>query len=394
MKIGKNLLILFALLFVLGVVVVFGKSKQTTPLASPKRSEGGPTVSSGKVPNIPFVLPTGFTIHVFAENLGTPRDLVFSQNGTLLVSNPISNQVIALPDKNNDGVADDRKPVINSGNHLHGLAFYANKLFVAEVNRVVRYNWDEQKLEATLDKVLFSLPNNNDHNNRTLVFDNKGTMYVSVGSTCDVCYEKSELSATVIVSDSDGTKPKVFAKGLRNAPFLAFNPQKNQLWATEMGRDWLGDNLPPDEINIIKSGTNYGWPICYGNKIHDIDYDRDRYYIMNPCTYTEPPIFEIPAHSAPLGLTFIKSDQFPSDWQNDLLVSYHGSWNRTVPTGYKVVRLKVHENTIVSAEDFLTGFIQGANVLGRPVDLIFDNKGNLYISEDKSGTIFIIQKQQ
>ena len=156
-----------------------------------------------------------------------------------------------------------------------------------------------------------------------------------------------------------------------------------------MGRDNLGDNLPPDEINIIRKGQDYGWPKCYGNKVHDTSFDRIGF---DPCADTQSPIYKIPAHSAPLGLAFIDSSQFPSDWKNDLLVAYHGSWNRSVPTGYKIVHMKVQGNGIIKAEDFLTGFIQEGIVVGRPVDLLFDNQGNLFISDDKGGFIYMVQK--
>ena len=155
-----------------------------------------------------------------------------------------------------------------------------------------------------------------------------------------------------------------------------------------MGRDYLGDNLPPEEINIIRDGANYGWPICYGNKIHDDKFDTNQ-YIRDPCEDSVSPIFEFPAHSAPLGLTFINSPQFLTDWQGDLLVAYHGSWNRSTPAGYKVVRMKVAGNTITGAEDFITGFGQA---LARPVDLIFDSQGSLYISDDKAGVVYKIIK--
>jgi glucose/arabinose dehydrogenase len=159
-----------------------------------------------------------------------------------------------------------------------------------------------------------------------------------------------------------------------------------------MGRDNLGDNVPPDEINIIHDGKSYGWPICYGTNIHDTNFDR-KVYIADPCRTMIPPIYQVPAHSAPLGLAFIQSKQFAAGQQGDLLVSYHGSWNRTVPDGYKVVLLKVQGNTIVSSEDFMTGFISGRTVTARPVDLALDSAGSLYLSDDKSGQIYIIQKQ-
>lgn len=403
-KILLGLIVLILVLF--GTSKIIKLSNQTLfqsslkPSASPSSSilNSPPSnfnLSQGATPNIPFNLASGFTIHIFASGLGNPRDLQFSPGGTLLVSNPSSNTVYALPDKNNDGVADSKKVVISGRNHTHGLAFFNGKLYASEVDRVVRYDWDEQKLTATFDKVLFSLPENNDHNNRTITFDSSGKMFVSVGSTCNVCFESSPLSATVLVADPDYNNPQIFAKGLRNAAFLAINPKTSELWGTEMGRDNLGDNIPPDEINIIRSNLDYGWPFCFADKQHDVNFDPRN---QHSCGNTQPPIYQIPAHSAPLGLTFINSSQFPTDWQGDLLVSYHGSWNRSTPIGYKVVHLKVSENSITNSEDFLTGFLpagatNGPNsALARPVDLTFDQKGSLYLSDDKSGNIFIIQK--
>lgn len=375
---------------------------KTSIAVSPQSSSQAKTtsinISKGSVPKISFKLPAGFVIHTFATGLGSARDLQMSTGGVLLVSNPSAGQVIALPDANHDGVADSHKVVITDGHHLHGLAFFNNKLYVAQVDRVVRYNWDEGNLTANLDKVLFSLPENSDHNARTITFDKNGQMFVSVGSTCNVCNESSNLSATVLTADADGNNLRVFAKGLRNAPFIQFNPSTNELWGTEMGRDNLGDDVPPDEINIIKDNQNYGWPICYDDRIHDTNFDHNQ-YLVDPCKDTQPPIFKIPAHSAPLGWTFINSPQFPADWQGDMLVSYHGSWNRSTPIGYKVVHLKVSGNSITNSEDFLTGFLPSGALVGpvqadgRPVDLTFDQNGNLYLSDDKNGSVYIIQKQ-
>ncbi len=350
-------------------------------------------ISKGLTPSFPLQLPTGFTIHVFAGGISNARDMEFSPGGTLLVSSPQGNSVYALPDTKHNGIADKIVTVISGEHHVHGLAFYNNQLFIADTDKVVRYNWNEATLSATKDKVLFSLPQNSDHNNRTLIFDSNGILYVSVASTCDVCHEVSPWSGTVIVSNANGDNPHVFASGLRNAAFLAFNPTTHELWGTEMGRDYLGDTVPPDEINIIKSGQNYGWPNCYGNKVHDTIFDKNP---GNPCLNTIAPIYEIPAHSSPLGLAFINSSQFPKDWQGDLLVAYHGSWNRSIPIGYSIVHLKVQSNTITSSDDFLTGFLRSTRATdarGRPVDVIFDKSGNLYVSDDKAGNIYIIQKK-
>lgn len=391
------------LLLTIGIVFMYPLSQKNTTDAlkqtssAPEKNTKTLPISSGKIPDIPLRISSDFMIHVFAQDLGRARDLIFSPKGTLLVSNIQTNQIIALPDKNQDGTADRQSIVIDDLPNVHGIAFFQNTLFVATTTEVVRYRWDEEKLQATKEKTLFSLPQNNNHKYRTIVFDKKGNMYVSVGSTCNVCNEASPQSATVLISNANGDTPRIFAKGLRNAPFLTTHPQTDAIWATEMGRDHLGDDTPPDEINILSDGKNYGWPLCYGKKIHDTNFDRKQ-YARNPCEDTVAPIFEIPAHSAPLGLTFITSKQFPTEWQNDLLVAYHGSWNRSKPIGYKIVHLKVSGNTIVSSEDFLTGFISdnalvGSQADGRPVDLVFDAQGNLYVSDDKAGMVYIIQKK-
>lgn len=391
----KYAVMLLFILLITGILLRMGYTANAPGSTLPRSPAINPTgiidnISAGRVPDIPFYLPPGYVIHVFAGDLVNPRDMVLSAGGTLLVSDIGTNSVIALPDQSHLGTAQAEKTVINSGNHIHGLAFYRGKLYVAEVDKIVRYDWDEQHLQVTFDKTLFSLPENSDHNNRTMAFDNHGNLYVSVGSTCNVCREQSDWSGTVIVSDADGKTPHIFASGLRNAAFIMLNPDTGELWGTEMGRDYLGDSVPPDEINIIRSGINYGWPYCYGNKVHDDNFDPGNGF---SCDTTEPPVFNIPAHSAPLGLVFIRSSQFPQDWQNDLLVAYHGSWNRSEPDGYKIVHLKVHGNTITHADDFMTGFLQNGSSLGRPVDLVFNSNGDLYVSDDKAGTVYIIQKR-
>lgn len=365
-------------------------TKSSKTVIKPNLEREQLAISKGELPIIHFTLPDGYVVHVFANNLGSPRDLQFSPDGTLLVSNPISNSVTALPDKNGDGMADENKIVISQGNRVHGLAFFDNKLYVAEVNRVAVYDWDGKNIEAKFNKQFFHLPNNSDHNNRSIVFDEKGSMFLSLGSTCNVCNESFERGGSVLKSNSQGIDPSVLAKGLRNAAFLAINPKTHALWGTEMGRDYLGDNIPPDEINIIEGGSDYGWPNCYGDKMPDRAFNK-----RANCTGTVTPTFQMPAHSAPLGLVFIDSIQFPGNWQNDLLVALHGSWNRSAVVGYKIVHIKLEGNHTSGMEDFMSGFNPGTqkdDSLGRPVDVAFDKKGNLFVSDDKAGMVYIVQK--
>lgn len=325
----------------------------------------------------------GSTRNIFAQNIGGVRDLEFSPGGTLIASVTSEGKVIALPDKNKTGKPERVVEVLKGLNLPHGIAFYNNKLYVAEEKKLVRYNWNEEKLEATQDKVLFNLPSGGSHFTRSLIFDLTGKLYISIGSTCNVCKESNPWHASIIVTDQDGNNPQIFASGLRNSVFMVLNPASGEIWATDMGRDFLGDDLPPDEINIIRQGGNYGWPNCYSDRIIDLNFNSQT--ASNTCMQTEPPIYKIQAHSAPLGLVFAD--------KSTLLVAYHGSWNRSTPTGYKIVHMKVSGNQILSEEDFITDFLQGSQTLGRPVDLIFDKAGNLYVSDDKTGAIYIVTKK-
>ncbi|HVZ58528.1 MAG TPA: PQQ-dependent sugar dehydrogenase [Patescibacteria group bacterium] len=338
----------------------------------------------------PLTVPSNLHIGLFASGLGSARDLQFSPSGTLLVSDPSHNRVLALPDANHDGQADSQKVVVSGGDVVHGLAFHNGQLYVAEKNSLELYSWNEKTLTTSHLKTVMTYPGTQDHTARTLVFGTDNRIYLNLGSNCNVCVEKNPLNGTVITAKADGGDLHTFAKGQRNAPFLAVNPMTKEIWTTGMGRDYLGDNTPPDEINILHSGDDYGWPYCYGDKIHDDSFDPQH---THSCQKTIPPIYQIPAHSAPLGLAFIP-DNFYNSWQNDLVVAYHGSWNRSIPIGYKVVLLHIAGNTITGSTDLVSGFLTGNTVHGRPVDVAFDENGNLFISDDKTGNIYIVSSSQ
>lgn len=398
---------LLVVLGLTGAIVGLWQLRKPTPVPSPQpRASQQVTVASPSAiaaakPQVgdplPFqaTLPQGFVVGVFAKGLGKPRDIVFAEDGTLLVSIPEKGTVVALPDKNNDGKADEVKTVISGLDKPHGLAYHNSILYIAEETRVVEYNYYEDRYVAEKYRELFRLPKGGRHTTRTLTIggQNSDSLYISVGSSCDTCFEKDNRHGSVLVSKSENAifgEPKIFSKGLRNAVFTAINPRTGELWATEMGRDYLGDTLPPDEINILKDGQDYGWPVCYGKKIYDKTYgQRSQDY----CNQTQPSTFDIPAHSAPLGLTFITSPQFPAEWQGDLLVAYHGSWNSSRQVPSKIVRMNIAGNAITGAEDFITGFTVNAELLGRPVDLEFDKAGSLYISDDKTGNIYKVVRK-
>jgi glucose/arabinose dehydrogenase len=335
-------------------------------------------------------LPPGFRISVFASGLSAPRFMAFDEKGNLLVSLPGKGQVVALPDDDGDGRA-DRKIVFASGlNNPHGLAFRGEYLYVAEEGRVVRFTDRDGDLKGEgMEVVVPELPSGGGHWTRTIGFGPEGKMYVSVGSSCNVCLETDPRRGAIMVFDPDGGNGRILARGLRNSVGLVWDGRTGRMWAAENGRDWLGDDLPPDELNLIKGGAHYGWPRCYGDRVPDPEYGDAEF-----CRGTEPAALEFQAHSAPLGLAFYTGDLFPRRYRGDLFVAFHGSWNRSTPTGYKVVRVRMKRGRPIGVEDFATGWLSGRRAWGRPVDLVVDRRGRLLVSDDRGGRIYIISHER
>jgi glucose/arabinose dehydrogenase len=340
--------------------------------------------------DLPLILPDEFSVSVFAKNLGNPRVLAWDPVGDLLVSVPAQGRIMALGDTNDDGLADGAITVASGLNRPHGIAFHGGNLYIAETGNVSMFLYDTSSKQATNKRVLFDLPAGGNHFSRTIGFGPDGRLYVSVGSSCNVCVESDWRRAAMLVANADGSNLKLFASGLRNSVFFVWHPVTNALWATDMGRDLLGDNTPFEEVNIVQEGRDYGWPYCYNNRVHDDNFDPKK---TKSCDTTVAPQIAFQAHSAPLGLAFIP-ESWPSQYRGDLLVSYHGSWNRTQPTGYKVARFDLDaEGKSQSESDFLSGFLEDNGALGRPVDLVFDTEGNLFISDDKAGVIYRVSQR-
>jgi glucose/arabinose dehydrogenase len=340
-------------------------------------------------------LPPGFAISVFARDLEGARVLALDPAGNLLVSLTSRGRVVALPDKDGDGTADTGATVLEGLNKPHGLAFGPEepaRLYVAETHQVAAYDYDPERLTATYSQKIVDLPPGGRHFTRSLVFlppPREHRLLIAVGSSCDVCEEQDWRYAKILevdVNDRNGNL-STYAAGLRNSGFMAIHPQTGHIWATEMGRDHLGDDLPPDEINLILKGDHYGWPYCYGKRVHDDKFDptgTQREF----CKNTIPSFIDIPAHSAPLGLAFFPA-AWPREFRYDLLVAYHGSWNRTGPTGYKVVRYRLDgAGNFKDVEDFITGWLTPAGALGRPVDILIQDDGVIFISDDQAGVVY------
>lgn len=358
---------------------------------------GDETATSTR-PDFPLHLPPGFAISLFAKDLPGARVMAPDQFGNIWVSQT-SEGVVSLLEIT-DGKVRSQHPVFRDLQKPHGLAFdpaHPGLLYIAEehrIRRVATYRDDPAEDVVTL-------PAGEGHFTRTIGFGPDGALYVSVGSSCNVCNETDERRAAILRVDPETKRYEVYARGLRNAVFFVWDA-RDRMWATEMGRDWLGDHAPPDEINIVEEGKNYGWPNCYGKNALDTGVHKgDHVHIRPDCDepFEIPSFIDIPAHSAPLGLAFIP-ESWPAEYRGDLLVAYHGSWNRSTPTGYKVVRYEMGDQEAVSSEqDFLTGFLtpggalgldRAPAALGRPVGLLFQKDGSLLVSDDKAGAIYRI----
>jgi glucose/arabinose dehydrogenase len=320
-----------------------------------------------------LLAPAGYRVQVVAAGLERPRFMAFGPDGALYVAEMGAGRIVRLPDADGDGVADTVAPVLTGLQRPHSLAWFAGDLYVGETGAITRFRQGKGPGERVVE-----LPPGGMHFTRTVAFGPDGKMYVSTGSTCNACFEADPYRAAVWAFNPDGTDGVLYARGLRNSVGLAFHPTTGELWATENGRDSLGDDLPPEEINILQNGGDYGWPVCHAGNIVDPDVGKP-----GACDGKVPPAVQMQAHSAPLGIAF---------WRGDAYVAFHGSWNRSEPTGYKVVRVPVTAaGKPVAAdtyEDFLAGFRSGGEVWGRPVGVTPGPDGALYVSDDFGGVIY------
>lgn len=357
-----------------------------------------------------FTLPAGFAMSVYADGLDDARAMAFGPSGELLVSQPAEGKVTALVDKDGDGKAETRATVASGLDTPHGMAFKCGAsagnppkcdLYIAEKGALDVFAYDAVAMKATGKRKLMDLPGGSlgTHFTRALAFmpaPDDETLLVSIGSTCNVCDETDPLRAKVMAYDLETGQSREFARGLRNAVFMEVHPVTGDVWATEMGRDGLGDNVPPDEMNVLAEGANYGWPVCYGKNVHDGDFDK-KTYVRNPCMepFETPSRIDIQAHSAPLGFAFVPEEGWDESMWYDALVAYHGSWNRSVPTGYKVVRMRLDsKGAYQGVEDFITGWLRpDGTVVGRPVDVKALPGGTIFITDDEAGVVYRVAKR-
>lgn len=332
---------------------------------------------------MPLTLPSGAAIDVFADELPGVRVIRFDPQGNLWASLMSAGEIVKLTVQ--AGAVSDRTTILSDLRKPHGLTFDPNDstlLYYATEDGLWKYSIGETQ---PAEKLL-TFPTGG-HSTRTIDFGPDGLLYISVGSSCNVCRESDPHRAAVWTYNTSTGEYRSYASGLRNSVFFIWHQQ--QLWATENGRDLIGDDLPPDEVNVLTNGGDYGWPNCYGQRVLDTTFD-DSTTAATRCVNSVPAKIDLQAHSAPLGLSFLTSTAWPSDWQGDLIVAYHGSWNRSVPTGYKLVRQEFKpDGSYSGVNDFVTGWLTSDGALGRPVDVI-EHDNALYVSDDKANLIYVI----
>lgn len=333
-------------------------------------------------------LPEGFAIDYYVRELPSARALRFTPAGDLLVSTDRGEVKLVERDRDGDGHADGVRLLFEGLRRPYGLDLWQGWLYVGETHRVSRVRFDVERgvADGMLEVVVPDLPTGGGHSTRTVRFGPDGAMYVTVGSSCNVCNEKDSRRAAMLRFQPDGTGFEVFATGLRNTVGFDFQPGTGEIFATDNGRDLLGDDVPPCELNHIVRGGFYGWPLAHGDRMPDPEYGIGK---EREIAASLPPVVGFGAHVAPLGITFYRGTAFPEGYRGNAFVALHGSWNRTRKAGYRVVSVQLDPQTGKGSQTaFATGFEVEEDVIGRPVDVAEGPDGALYISDDYAGAIY------
>jgi glucose/arabinose dehydrogenase len=332
--------------------------------------------------------PEGFTISFFAKDVDNARSLALGDNGTVFVGNRKGKNVYALVDADKDGVAEKKYTVASGLNMPNGVAFHDGSLYIAELNKVSRIDNIESTLENPGKPVLIndSFPSDEQHGWKYIAFGPDGKLYVPVGAPCNICddNQKDKRYASIMRMNADGSGLEVYANGIRNTVGFTWAPQTNDLWFTENGRDMLGDDLPPDELNIAtKKDENFGYPYCHAGSIIDPELGKGK-----KCDDYKAPARTLTAHGASLGIKFNTGNMFPDKYKNQVFIAEHGSWNRSKPIGYRIMMATVENGDVKSYEPFINGWLNNGEAWGRPVDVLFLKDGSMLISDDHANAVY------
>jgi glucose/arabinose dehydrogenase len=366
--------------------------------ASSQTASSQPSAS----PLASLVLPAGFHAEVFADNVDNAREMALAPGGTVFVGSQRAGKVHAVVDRDGDHKADQVVVVASGLDQPNGVAMRNGALYVATASKLLRFDDIEKHLDAPPAPVtvIAGLPNpNQGHNWKFIAFGPDDMLYMSVGSTCNVC-APAPMTATIVRMKPDGTGMEVFAEGVRNSVGFDWHPVTHELWFTDNGRDLMGDDVPNDELNVApKAGLHFGFPFCHQGDVADPEFGSQR-----ACSTTEPPVQKLGAHVAAIGFTFYTGSMFPASYKNAAIIAQHGSWNRSTPSGYRVMVAKTDGRRVTAYEPLVEGFLPsagaaggrgaGAAALGRPADVLQMPDGSILISDDRGNRLIRVSYRQ
>ena len=338
-------------------------------------------------------LPKGFSISIYANDVQNARSLALGDKGTVFVGNRSGDKVYGLVDENNDGKADKKYVVAKNMNSPNGVAFRDGALFIAEIDKIWRIDNIESNLANPPAPVLVSdkYPNNGHHGWKYIAFGPDGKLYVPVGAPCNICNEEENdpRFASITRMNADGSGLEIYAKGIRNTVGFDWHPETKELWFTENGRDNMGDNVPPDELNIAaKAGMHFGYPFCHGGNLKDPKFGDTK-----PCNEFTPPVVNLDPHVAALGIKYYRGNVFPAEYRSQVFIAEHGSWNRTEPIGYRIMLVRKSGGSYTYTP-FATGWLKNGKAWGRPVDILELKDGSLLVSDDFANAVYRISYSQ
>jgi glucose/arabinose dehydrogenase len=333
-------------------------------------------------------LPAGFRMEVYADNVPGARSMALGSKGTLFVGTRATKVYALAPPQ--PGAKPAVHVIADKLNMPNGVAFRDGALYIAEIHRITRYDGVEDALTAVpAPKVVRDdLPRDRHHGWKYIAFGPDGKLYVPIGAPCNVCAQTNPLYASITRMNADGSSHEVFAKGVRNTVGFTWHPTTKALWFTDNGRDYLGDDAPPCELNTApQAGLDFGFPYCHGKGLKDPDTQLAK---LGECSKMTQPAQPLGAHVAPLGVKFYTGEDFPAGFRGRAFIAEHGSWNRSKKSGYRITTVKLEGGKAVAYEPFATGFNRGEEVFGRPVDLLVLADGSMLVSDDAAGAVYRI----
>jgi glucose/arabinose dehydrogenase len=383
-------LIIPLLLLAISIAACGGTEVVSAPTATPQPTATPSPEAAASTVGLPYEisLPPGFEISLYADGIPNARSMALSPAGTLFVGSRTQGNLYAVLDQNQDNQADEVILLERGMNMPNGVTFREGSLYVAEVNRVLRYDNIEANLENPPQPVVVNqdFPSAQHHGWKFIRFGPDGLLYVPVGAPCNVCEPPGDYFGTIMRMQPDGTGLEVYAEGVRNSVGFDWHPDTGELWFSDNGRDELGDDSPPDELNHApQPGLHFGFPYCHGGTISDPQFGSKR-----SCAEFAPPAMPLGPHVAALGIRFYTGQMFPEEYHHQIFIAEHGSWNRSTPIGYRVMLVRLENNRAVSYEVFAEGWLRNDQPWGRPVDLLVMPDGSLLVSDDFAGAIYRI----